>query len=222
MFLIPPVELSLLHERAGGTLRRAAAAPLGGLRLVTGPVFRVGSRAVPPNELCSIMVALSLFSSDSPSEDVDETTQDTVSSSIISEGASIEGTLDLTSVNLSIEGTVHGDISTDGRVVVAEGAEVEGTIRAQTIRVAGYVEGHLLATEHLVLCPSAKVHATLEADILEIQPGADFAGEVPDTEAFVPEEERSASALDSDEMISESDLSQSESGHNGNEHVEAQ
>lgn len=168
------------------------------------------------------MLALSLFSSDSPSEDADETTRDTVSSSIISEGASIEGTLDLTSVNLSIEGTVHGDITTDGRVVVAEGAEVEGTIRAQTIRVAGYVEGHLLATEHLVLCPSATVHATLEAEILEVQPGADFTGQVPETKEFVPEEERSAAALDSEEMLSESDAPRHESGRNGNERVQAQ
>lgn len=134
------------------------------------------------------MLALSLFSSSSrdrknktkDSSKESPARDDEVSTSIISEGANIEGVLDFNSVNLRIEGTVHGDISTDERVVVAEGAEVQGTINARTVRLAGYVDGHVLATEQLVLCPTSEVHATLEADVLEIQPGADFSGEVPD------------------------------------------
>lgn len=168
------------------------------------------------------MLALSLFSSDS-ADDASSAEEDSTSASIISKGANIEGTLDFTSVNLCIEGTVHGDISTDGRVVVAEGAEVLGTINAQTIRVAGYVEGHILASERLVICTSSEVHATLEADTLEIQPGADFAGEVPETEEFVPQMENlSAPAVDSEEMLSEANLSQSEPAQNGNQQVEVQ
>lgn len=168
------------------------------------------------------MFALSLFSSDSP-EDGSTTEEDATSASIISKGANIEGILNFTSVNLCIEGTVHGNISTDGRVVVAEGAEVLGTINAHTVRVAGYVEGHVLAAERLVICTSSEVHATLEADILEIQPGADFAGEVPETEEFVPEMENlSAPAVDSEEVLSEANLSPSEPAKNGNQQVEAQ
>jgi len=164
------------------------------------------------------MLALSLFSSSSPDRNnkTQESTKDPsprndeVSSSIISEGANIEGLLNFNSVNLRIEGTVHGDISTDERVVVAEGAEVQGTINARTVRLAGYVDGHVLATEQLVLCPTSEVHATLEADVLEIQPGADFSGEVPDTTSFVAEE-------DSTESLDETDLiAASQPPQNGN------
>jgi cytoskeletal protein CcmA (bactofilin family) len=129
------------------------------------------------------MLALSLFS-DSSSTDRDDTSSPDAgspcSTSIISEGADIEGILEFTNADLHIEGTVHGDISTDGEVVVAEGAEVQGTIHAHTIHIAGYVEGHVEADDELVLRPTSEVHATLEADVLEVKPGADFSGEVPD------------------------------------------
>lgn len=127
------------------------------------------------------MLALSLFSNDAPSDN-NSSPQNEDSISIVSDGAKIEGHLEFSSVNLRIEGTVHGDITTDGRVIVSEGAEVHGTIDAHTIRLAGYVEGHLQAENELVLCTPSEVHATLNADILEIQPGADFSGEVPNGE----------------------------------------
>jgi len=150
------------------------------------------------------MLALSLFSSSSrpsnrkESSDSDEqmpssSSDGEVSTSILSTGAHIEGVLNFRSANLRIEGTVHGEISTDERVVVAEGAEVQGTINARTVRLAGTVEGHVLATEKLVLAPTSTVRATLEADILEVQPGADFSGEVPKPTAFVAEEDSPAS-----------------------------
>jgi cytoskeletal protein CcmA (bactofilin family) len=132
------------------------------------------------------MLTLSLFSS-SNGEEAASSDETDVSTSLISRGANIEGTLDFADVNLRIEGHVHGDISTDRRVVVAEGAEVHGTINAQTVRVAGYMEGHIVATEMLVLSPSAEVHATLEAETLEIQAGADYSGDVPETKPFIPD-----------------------------------
>jgi cytoskeletal protein CcmA (bactofilin family) len=177
------------------------------------------------------MLALSLFSSSSrdrknetKDSSKDSPTRDTeVSTSIISEGANVEGVLDFNSVNLRIEGTVHGDISTDERVVVAEGAEVQGTINARTVRLAGYVDGHVLATEQLVLCPTSEVHATLEADVLEIQPGADFSGEVPEAKPFVPDaEEPVSSTIDSTELISASNDGEPARAGNGEaEHQEA-
>lgn len=145
------------------------------------------------------MIALSLFSNDSPTDSPtdDSSPQEEDTISILSDGAKVEGNLEFSSVNLRIEGTVHGDIFTDGRVVVSEGAEVQGTIEAHTIRLAGYIEGRLQAEEELVLCPSSEVHATLRADVLEIQPGADFVGEVTN-EARPTEENLESSVPDRD------------------------
>jgi cytoskeletal protein CcmA (bactofilin family) len=137
------------------------------------------------------MFALSLFSNDTPSDEASSQNSSEDPVSIVSDGAKIEGNLEFSAVNLRIEGTVHGDINTDGRVVVSEGAEVQGTIDAHTIRLAGQVEGHLRAEDELVLCPSSEVHATLKADILEIQPGADFTGEVPNGEQSIEESPKS-------------------------------
>lgn len=144
--------------------------------------------------------------------------RDSTSTSIVSDGAKIEGTVDLVSVDLRVEGTVHGDISTDGRVVVAEGADVEGTIKAHSIRVGGHVKGDMQAEETLVLAPSADVHATLEAEILEIQPGADFRGEVPDGPGRLHEstvaqtEDQAPDAEASQELAAASDQGQNGEG----------
>lgn len=159
------------------------------------------------------MILLGLFSSNSSDSDASPPPDEADSTSIISEGANIEGILDLTAVNLCIEGTVHGDISTDGRVVVAEGAEVEGTINARTIRLAGYVNGQVQAEERLVLCPTSEVHATLGADVLEIQPGADFRGDVPEDQNV--EEETVVGASPPDDETKEL-VSASNSSPNGN------
>lgn len=154
------------------------------------------------------MLTLSLFSSSDRDEEPSSDETD-VSTSLISRGANIEGTLDFTDVNLRIEGHVDGDISTDRRVVVAEGAEVRGTINAQTVRVAGYMEGHVIATEMLVLTSSAEVRATLEAETLEIQPGADFSGDVPEAKPFIPDSANPS--LDPSELASAANGAQDDS-----------
>lgn len=148
------------------------------------------------------MLTLSLFSKNA-SEDSASPRGDTAPTSVVSEGAKIEGTLEFSDVNLRIEGVVHGDITTDGRVIVAEGAEVEGTINAHTIRLAGYVEGHLRADDELVLGPTSEVHATIEADVLEIQPGADFSGEVPERVETASQEDDSVPDRDDGEHLGE-------------------
>lgn len=151
------------------------------------------------------MLALSMFSDDDSDQDTENgapTKPSETTTSIISNGAEIEGVLRFSSVDLRIEGTVHGDITTDGRVVVSEGAEVEGTIHANTIKLSGTVEGHIRAEEELVLGPPSEVHATLEADVLEIQPGADFSGEVPEEHSTIHDVwERENEDDDAEELI---------------------
>ena len=120
------------------------------------------------------MFVLGLFSSDTEDTSSDPSSDPT----IISDGASIEGEFELGSVDLRIEGHIKGDIDTDGRVIVAEGAEFEGTIHAGSVHLGGHIKGDVHAEEKIVLSPSAEVHAILEADVLEIEAGADFSGTV--------------------------------------------
>jgi cytoskeletal protein CcmA (bactofilin family) len=106
---------------------------------------------------------------------------DAQSLSIIGAEETIQGDLLSGGGDLRIEGTVHGDIETEGQVYVAEGAEIKGTVRAPCIRIAGAVTGTLHADEELVLTDSSEVEATIYASQLEVEPGAKMKGTVQHT-----------------------------------------
>lgn len=147
------------------------------------------------------MFIFSLFSSDSENGSASSSANEPPQTTVISQGASIQGLFELGTVNLRIAGHVKGDIVTGGRVVVAEKATVEGTIEAESIRLEGYAEGDVYAEDKIVLCPSSEVHGTLDADVLEIQPGADFIGSVAGDESAQDLAESSASDLGSMDLV---------------------
>jgi cytoskeletal protein CcmA (bactofilin family) len=90
-------------------------------------------------------------------------------------GDTIEGTGDL-----RIEDTIRADIVRDGRVVIAGGGALYGTVRARSINVHGTVRGELHAEGTLVVGTSSDVEARLQADALTIESGAGFKGVVHD------------------------------------------
>lgn len=136
------------------------------------------------------------------SSDTDDTSGEPASDpTIISDGASIEGEFELGSVNLRIEGHIKGNINTEGRVFVADGAEVEGTIHAESVHLGGYIKGDVHAEERIVLSPTAEVHAILEADVLEIKAGADFSGTVVGEKPASAVVDSESSDLDSLEYV---------------------
>ena len=103
--------------------------------------------------------------------------------SLIDDATTIVGDTIIGTGDLRIEGTVRADIEREGRVVIASGGTVRGTIRAQSIRVAGTVRGALYAEDTLDLTASADVRAHLAADELTIDSGADFKGNVQNGDA---------------------------------------
>lgn len=115
---------------------------------------------------------------------------------VISQGMTFRGTGISGSGDLRIEGAVWADISVEGRLYVAPGAEVYGDVHAQSIMVAGYVEGGLRADEKLVLTSQATVSATLRMGTLRIDSGAQFEGTVQPLEG---EQSEAPLFLDDDE-----------------------
>jgi len=103
--------------------------------------------------------------------------------SLIDDATTIIGDTIIGTGDLRIEGTVRADIEREGRVVIAPDGTVHGTIRAQSIRVAGTVRGALYADDTLDLTASADVRAHLAADELTIDSGADFKGNVQNGDA---------------------------------------
>lgn len=157
------------------------------------------------------MFIFGLFSSASENGSESSSTNEPPETTVISKGASIQGVFNLDTVNLRIAGRVKGDVATDGRVVVAEEATVEGTIEAESIRLEGYVEGDIHAQEKIVLCPPSEVRATLDADVLEVQPGADFVGSVAGDESVV-ERAESSSGLGTMDLVHVPGISQGGDG----------
>jgi cytoskeletal protein CcmA (bactofilin family) len=98
--------------------------------------------------------------------------------SLIGEDTTIRGDVISGTGDLRVEGTVRADVERNGRVLVAPGGAIHGSVRAWSIQVAGTIRGALRAEETLILAASSDVRARLQASALTIEPGADFRGEV--------------------------------------------
>lgn len=94
---------------------------------------------------------------------------------LIGPGSTIHGEL-LMVGNVLIHGRVEGVVFTDGEVVVATGAWVEGGIHARRIVIEGALEGRIEAAEEARLRRGAVVRGDIEAHILTVDDGARFIG----------------------------------------------
>ncbi|MGD9741861.1 MAG: polymer-forming cytoskeletal protein [Dongiaceae bacterium] len=95
------------------------------------------------------------------------------SPSIISADLRIVG--DLASAgDLQIDGEVEGDIQSR-TLTVGEGAQVKGSLSAETVRVCGSVSGQIKATT-VVLDKTARVTGDIMHTSLAIEPGAFLEG----------------------------------------------
>jgi len=104
--------------------------------------------------------------------------------SIIGDDTTIRGDPITGTGDLRVEGTIYADVVREGRVTVAPDGAVHGTVRTQSIRVAGTVWGELYAEETLVTFSEVEAH--LQTDALTIESGAAFKGVVHDEAGLPP------------------------------------
>ncbi len=103
--------------------------------------------------------------------------------SIISSDLKIVGDLKCTG-DIQIDGTIEGLVK-GGLIIVGEGAKVEGSIVAETVRIFGTVNGRVQAkTVHLN--ETGKVIGDIAHEILTIEAGAYFEGQVQPLESVSP------------------------------------
>lgn len=95
--------------------------------------------------------------------------------SLIGKGSTLEGTIK-TDGGVRIDGRVMGDVIAKGSAAVGEGGEVEGSLTAKNISVAGKVQGNLTATEKLTLEARSIVSGDIRAARLIVDEGAVFDG----------------------------------------------
>jgi cytoskeletal protein CcmA (bactofilin family) len=95
------------------------------------------------------------------------------SQNIISNGTKIVG--DLTSEgDLRIDGTIEGNITTPGKVVVGKSGIVKGTLNGTDAHFEGKFSGKLSLSGTLTLKSSAHIEGEVVIGKLEVEPGATF------------------------------------------------
>lgn len=94
---------------------------------------------------------------------------------VVGASTTLEGTL-RSAGNLTVSGTVTGDVVVEGRTVVMAGGTVDGEVTSTAAEVAGRITGTLTVRERLVLRPTAAVDGDIRAGALVIEDGAVFNG----------------------------------------------
>lgn len=94
---------------------------------------------------------------------------------IIGQGTIVEGTIE-TDENIRIGGTVHGEVNSSGRVVIAESGRIEGDVNAQSADVAGQVQGEVRVDDRLLIRTSAVIMGNIQTEQLAVEEGGRFTG----------------------------------------------
>jgi cytoskeletal protein CcmA (bactofilin family) len=94
---------------------------------------------------------------------------------IISHGVKLEGKLTCGG-SIRIDGTILGDVISQGNVTVGEQGEIMGHVNGQIIIVGGKVSGMINAKEKLTLESKANLKGDVFTRILVVEAGARFDG----------------------------------------------
>ena len=94
---------------------------------------------------------------------------------IIGAGTVVEGLLK-TGASTRIDGTVNGDITSDGVIIVAGEGMVKGNINAVEVKIAGVVKGNVTTSGKTELLADGKLIGDIQTESLSIDETAVFQG----------------------------------------------
>lgn len=97
--------------------------------------------------------------------------------SIIGADMRIEGHISTAGV-IKIEGTVVGDVESEGQVLVSTGGDVDGNLRAPEIIVAGKVHGSIVATRRTELQATSVILGDVTTARLTVHEGGQVNGRI--------------------------------------------
>ncbi len=93
----------------------------------------------------------------------------------ITHGTIIKGNIQA-SGDFRMDGTLEGDITLNGKLVIGETGVLTGNVVCQNANVIGTVNGNVTVKELLSLYSTAKVTGDIMINKLSIEPGATFSG----------------------------------------------
>lgn len=80
------------------------------------------------------------------------------------------------SSDITIFGSVEGEVASDTKVIIEESAYVKGPVTANEIVLSGFVNGTVTAKQKLELNASGTIKGNIETEDLLIHSGATFIG----------------------------------------------
>jgi cytoskeletal protein CcmA (bactofilin family) len=101
--------------------------------------------------------------------------EDSEEITIISHGVKLEGKLTCGG-SVRIDGTIQGDVISQGNVTIGEQGEINGQINGQIIIIGGKVSGEINAKEKLTLESKSNLKGDVFTKILVVEAGAYFDG----------------------------------------------
>lgn len=96
-------------------------------------------------------------------------------STVIGAGTVLEGTLKA-GMSARIDGTINGDVTSSGTIVVANDGVVNGNISAADVKISGMVKGNVTVTGKIDLVADGKLIGDIKAASLSIAETAIFEG----------------------------------------------
>ena len=78
--------------------------------------------------------------------------------------------------NIRIDGSLDGEISSTGDVVIGDQGNVTATIKASNVLISGAVTGNVIANTKLEITSTGKLFGDVKAAVLSIAEGASFKG----------------------------------------------
>lgn len=94
---------------------------------------------------------------------------------LIGKDTVFQGTITATGT-IRVEGKVNGEIKTKGDLVIGETGELEASVEANNVLLAGYLKGDIHAEGKVDLAPTGKLYGDMKVKNLLIEEGATFKG----------------------------------------------
>ncbi len=94
---------------------------------------------------------------------------------IISEGTIIKGDISA-SGDIRIDGTLDGNVTAKGKLVVGPKGKVTGIIDCNNVEVSGYIKGKIKVLDVLSMKSTAKVYGDIIIGKLAVEPGSVYVG----------------------------------------------
>ncbi len=102
-------------------------------------------------------------------------TQANPSKNFLDSDVEIKGNLKFAG-EMSFDGKIEGDISTDGILIVGESAVVNGNVSVNSVVLRGKINGNVVAKEKIELKSKAEMFGDLRSAKLVIEEGVTFVG----------------------------------------------